>query len=97
MIRLRDSAVFEQRNETIEQRLASIATITAFQIEAEQAGMEYLNEQKIHLENVRDSVSGVDVNEELLNMLEFQRQFQAASRFVTAVDESLDELMRLIS
>ena len=97
LIELRDSTVFVERNETIEQRLASIATVTAFQIEAEQASLEYLNERKVHLENVRDSVSGVDVNEELLNMLEFQRQFRAASRFVTAVDESLDELMRLIS
>ncbi len=97
MIQLRESIQFAGRNETVEERLASISTSTAFRIQAEEAHFEFLNDQKIHLENVRDSVSGVDPNEELLTMMEYQRQFQAASRFITVVDESLDELLRFIS
>lgn len=96
-IKFRESSVFLDRNETVEERLASLSTATAFRIQSEEANQEYLTSQQNHLANVRDSVSGVDPNEELLNMLEFQRQFQAASRFVTVVDEALDELMRLIS
>ncbi len=97
MIQLRESVQFVSRNETLEERITSISTTTAFRIQAEQANFEYLNEQKNHLENVRDSVSGVDPNEELLTMLEYQRQFQAASRFITVVDEALDELLRFIN
>ena len=53
------------------------------------------------LQNAWDAVSGVDPNEELLEMLQYQRGFQAAAaaaaaRFVTAIDETLAELMRLI-
>ncbi|QDT33587.1 flagellar hook-associated protein FlgK [Thalassoglobus polymorphus] len=97
MIQLRESVQFVSRNETLEERITSLSTSTAFRIQAEQANFEYLNEQKIHLENVRDSVSGVDPNEELLTMMEYQRQFQAASRFITVVDEALDELLRFIN
>lgn len=96
LIQLRDRPIFVERNETLEENLASLSTRTAFRIEAEQASLDYLQQQKLHLENVRDSVSGVDPNEEVLNMLEFQRQFQAASRFITVIDEAVDELLRLI-
>ena len=96
IIDARDAILFADRNESIEDRLASITTANAFQIEAERASLEYYTEQTTHFENIRDSVSGVDVNEELLNMLQFQRQFQAASRFITAIDQSLNELMQLI-
>ena len=48
------------------------------------------------LRQQRDSVSGVDLNEELANMLTYQRMFQAASRFLKAADENLQELMTLV-
>jgi len=48
------------------------------------------------LRQQRDSVSGVDLNEELANMLTYQRMFQAASKFLKAADENLQELMTLV-
>jgi flagellar hook-associated protein 1 FlgK len=44
----------------------------------------------------QQSVSGVDPNEELVSMLQFQRAFQLASRYINAVNESLAELYRII-
>lgn len=43
----------------------------------------------------RDSVSGVDPNEELLKMLEVERAFQAAAKFVTVIDETISELINM--
>lgn len=48
------------------------------------------------LESQRASVSGVDVDEESLNMLMFQRQYQGAARFIAAVDEVLQTLISLV-
>lgn len=48
------------------------------------------------LRQQRDSVSGVDLNEELANMLTYQRMFQAASKFLKAADDNLQELMSLV-
>ncbi len=51
---------------------------------------------------VRDSlysqlqaVSGVSLDEESINLLTFQRQFQAAARFISVIDETLQILLSL--
>lgn len=41
----------------------------------------------------RESVSGVSLDEEMTNMLAFQRGYQAAARMITTVDEMLDVLI----
>ena len=41
----------------------------------------------------RDSASGVSLDEELTNMLTFQRAYQGASRVLTTIDEDLDTLI----
>ncbi|MFN8542738.1 MAG: flagellar hook-associated protein FlgK [Candidatus Binatia bacterium] len=44
----------------------------------------------------RESISGVNLNEELTNLLRYQRAFQASSRVITVADSTLDELLRLL-
>jgi flagellar hook-associated protein 1 FlgK len=41
----------------------------------------------------RESVSGVNLDEEMANMLSFQRGYEAAGRMLTAVDQALDTLI----
>jgi len=41
------------------------------------------------------AVSGVSIDEESLNLLMFQRQFQAAARFITVIDETLQTLLSI--
>jgi flagellar hook-associated protein 1 FlgK len=38
-------------------------------------------------------VSGVNLDEEMTNMLSFQHAYSAAGRMVTAIDETLDVLI----
>ncbi|MCR9116206.1 MAG: flagellar hook-associated protein FlgK [bacterium] len=52
-----------------------------------------LNER---LTNDRAAVSGVDPNEELVKMIQFQRSFQAAARYISAIDETLVDLMNIL-
>ncbi len=47
------------------------------------------------LETIRDSVSGVSIDEEAAMMLRFQRAFEANGRFFSVVNHSLDILMNL--
>ncbi|MCW2742354.1 MAG: flgK [Blastococcus sp.] len=41
----------------------------------------------------RESVAGVNIDEEMTNMLSFQHAYSAASRMVTAIDQTLDTLI----
>ncbi len=45
------------------------------------------------INNQRESVSGVSVNEETANMLTYQNSFDAASRLMTILDEALDTII----
>jgi flagellar hook-associated protein 1 FlgK len=46
-----------------------------------------------NLENRRQSISGVSVDEEMIEMVKHQHAYSAASRMITAVDEALDVLI----
>jgi flagellar hook-associated protein 1 FlgK len=54
----------------------------------ENATMKQLNE-------MRQSISGVNIDEELANMIRYQHGYNAAARFVSTVNSMLDVLMRL--
>lgn len=41
----------------------------------------------------RDSISGVDLNEEAANMMQYQKAYSAACRLMTTLDQALDKLI----
>ncbi len=41
----------------------------------------------------RDAVMGVDLNDEAMNMMQYQKSYSAACRFMTTIDELLDKLI----
>ena len=41
------------------------------------------------------AVSGVSLDEEAIDLLSYQRQFQAAARFISVIDETLQALMSI--
>ncbi len=45
------------------------------------------------LENKRQSVSGVSLDEEMTNMIKFQHAYNAASRFITTIDEAIEVIV----
>lgn len=48
------------------------------------------------IESQVQAVSGVSLDEEAINMLMFQRQFQAGARFIQTVDELLQTLLSIV-
>lgn len=44
----------------------------------------------------REGLSGVDPNEELVHMVKFQKQFEIAAKFIATVNQTLDELLRIV-
>lgn len=48
------------------------------------------------LDAQRQSVSGVSIDEESINLLNYQRQYQGAARFISVIDELTQTLMGLV-
>ena len=47
------------------------------------------------LENYRESVSGVSLEEEAVNLLVFQQGYQAAAKLIAVVDEMMETLLSI--
>jgi len=47
------------------------------------------------LSSQRDSVSGVSLDEEMTNMMKYQKAFEASARLITVVEEMLDTVMNM--
>ena len=45
------------------------------------------------LQNLRDSFSGVSLENEMINMIQYQRGFQSSAKFLSTVDEMMNVLM----
>lgn len=48
---------------------------------------------ELHLKNLKDSISGVSLDEEMANMIRFQHAYSAAARIMTTMDEALDTII----
>ena len=44
----------------------------------------------------RESISGVNLDEEMANLIRYQQAFTASARMITLVDEMMDELLNLV-
>lgn len=69
--------------------------VTDIGLEAEEAGnqQDFYQGMVDQYTQLRDSVSGVSLDEELTNLIKFQRAYQAAAQMITAADEMLQALL----
>lgn len=74
---------------------AYAALITALGAETQGAKTRAESESAVAqlLERRRQSAAGVSLDEEAVNMLRYQRAYEAAARVITAIDEMLDKLI----
>jgi flagellar hook-associated protein 1 FlgK len=59
--------------------------------------MEKQNSEAIHaqLTKMRESISGVSLDEEMVSLMAFQSAYAAAAKLITTADEMLDTLLRV--
>jgi flagellar hook-associated protein 1 FlgK len=64
-------------------------------LKGEAAERAYETEREImqELEAMKDSISGVNIDEELSQMIKFQHGYAAASRFISEVNDMLDTII----
>ena len=61
--------------------------------EQSQTSLETQNQIMKQLEEMRQSVSGVNVDEELSDMIKYQHGYAAAARFITVINSMLDTII----
>ncbi len=74
------------------------AKITQLGADAQSYDRQASNQDKVvqQLQNLRDSTSGVSLDEELTHMLQYQRSYQAASKLVTTYDDMIQTIINMV-
>ena len=78
---------------SFQQRLADINNILATDQQTTTIQYNSFEGTSLSLDNQRQSVSGVDLNEEATNMMVFQKSYAAACQLMTTLDSMLDKLI----
>lgn len=95
MVKLQDATVYPPGSPTLTFNAAISTLSMQLGVQANQAsGLQATHQNAVNgLDAQRQAVSGVNMDEELSNMIQFQRAYQAAARVITSVDESLDTVI----
>ncbi|BCO08513.1 flagellar hook-associated protein 1 [Desulfolithobacter dissulfuricans] len=49
----------------------------------------------VQLQNLRDGYSGVSLDEEMIDLVQYQRGFESSAKFLSTIDEMMDSLLQL--
>jgi flagellar hook-associated protein 1 FlgK len=60
------------------------------------ANHDYEDAMVSQLENYRESVAGVSLDEEMINLVKYQHAYEAAARVITTVDEMLNTVLNMV-
>ena len=90
---IRNSAIMVGNIRTFDDYFAD--SVTNVGLKGQQAETNFLSQNAImeDLRNLRDSISGVNIDEELAEIMKFQHGYNAAAKFVTVWDSLLDTVI----
>ncbi|MFN9721178.1 MAG: flagellar hook-associated protein FlgK [Planctomycetota bacterium] len=95
MADLRDLRIDALGGRTYVEEIADVSASAGLGVQLSESQSMQLDTYKTRLETDRDSVSGVDINQEMLEMMQAQRAFQAAARYLQTTDQMLEVLFTL--
>lgn len=90
---IRNTNVMIGNNRTFDDYFAE--SVTNAGLKGEQAENMLLSQNAImnDLRDLRDSISGVNIDEELADIIKFQHGYNAAAKYVSIIDEMLDTII----
>ncbi|MEL7497672.1 MAG: flagellar hook-associated protein FlgK [Planctomycetota bacterium] len=96
-IDLRNELVLGDGSFTFETFLEDVEAEIGFQVQTSNNLRESLSDLKFRFESERESISGVDVNEELIQLTEYQKGYEAAIQVIRTMESMLDDLFQILN
>lgn len=94
--RLRSQTITGLNGETFNAAWNGATQAVAVRVTSSKTNAEATKLVRENLDAQRSSISGVSMDEEAINLVNYQRQYQAGARFISVVDEMTQTLLQLI-
>lgn len=92
---LQYKGVFDDGQTTFDDHYNSLVGKIGIEAQRANSAQESQNDIVGQLKNLRESISGVSIDEEMTKMIEFQKAFDASARLVKTADEMMDTVLSL--
>ncbi|MCX7700516.1 MAG: flagellar hook-associated protein FlgK [Gemmataceae bacterium] len=95
LVALRDQRLLESGTRTLGQYSLDTQAMVGSEVRSLDARREATAALKLGLEQQEQGLIGVDVNEEMVRLLEFQRLIESASKYLMVVNRAMDAIMEI--
>lgn len=95
-IEIQDVLTMSDGRQTFTEYLSEITVDIGARVQANEQLSLSVNSLQFRLEQERDSYSAVDLNEELVQLQQFQRSYEAAVEVIQAADDMINQLFDLV-
>ncbi len=96
MAAIRDEKLFESGGATAIQFYAHLIAKVGADVQTDNASLGTATQLLAQLQNQRDSISGVNLDEEAINIIRYQKAYEASARLVQVWDSLAEEVIRLL-
>jgi len=81
---------------TFDTAVNTLISQVGYDVQTAKANSSHQAAMTSYLENYRESVSGVALDEEMVNLVKFEAAYNAAAKMISMADDMLDTLMNII-
>jgi flagellar hook-associated protein 1 FlgK len=91
---LRDKKMINGK-ETLDEAYGRMSSTVGIEAAQSQLALDGTQDALVQLENLRDGITGVSLEEEMINLIQYQAGFQASSKYLAIVDDMMDSLLSI--
>ena len=93
---LQHALTMNSNSTTFEDYYNSLVSQVGGDLQSANAYSNHQTDMVVQLENRRESISGVSLDEEMINLVKFQTAYDAAAKLITTADELLQTVINMV-
>ena len=93
---LQNSLTMNSSSTTFEDYYNSLVSQVGGDVQSANAYFNHQSDMVVQLENRRESISGVSLDEEMINLVKFQTAYDAAAKLISTADELLQTVLNMV-
>lgn len=93
---LQHELLIDGNTATLDAYYQSLVSDSGTQVQRADAHHSHQLDMVSHLENYRDSISGVSLDEEMVNLVKFQSAYEAAAKLISTADELMQTVLQML-
>ena len=84
-------------NDTLVSYYGKISSTVGVETARNRQAQDGFEDSLVQLQNLRDGIDGVSLEDEMINLMQYQKGFEASAKFLSTIDEMMGTLMTLKS